>query len=103
MTEKMKKCPECGEIKPLKSGFYETTRKGIYQVPCKVCKCAHSRADYHKKSKRKNRKFTLEEKVIFQLGVSVGEGRAKNVQRAINIQMRANRQLFKIIQEMDNE
>jgi len=34
----MKKCPKCGEVKPLKTGFYTNrARNSGYQSECKEC------------------------------------------------------------------
>lgn len=43
MTESMKKCPKCGEVKPLSEYHKNKNRKDGLQVWCKSCRCVMDR------------------------------------------------------------
>jgi len=102
---KEKKCKGCGYIKPMETGFYKAaTTKDGRQGCCKVCVKIKARAkakEKHHRNRPERREFTETEKIIFRLGVLEGEKRSQDIQRAVNIQQRANIRLFEVIQDMD--
>ena len=99
-----KKCVTCKKTKPLVTEFQKNkANKDGYRGQCRVCvTCARAKNISQKKEATRDRVFTENEKTIFQFGVSVGEQRCRDLQKAINIQMNANRRLFEIIREQDN-
>ena len=51
--------------------------------------------------KRKNRKFTPNERIIFRLGVSVGEDRVNDLEKVIKTLQTANNALVEVLNNAD--
>lgn len=104
--ERKKKCRgACQQIKYMTEFGKDRRRKNGRRNVCKVCTNIRRADNILTKEGRfpTISEFTDNEKTIFMLGVSVGEGRCRDLEKACNIQMRANIRLFEVIREQDKQ
>ncbi len=106
---KERECPGCGIVKDLLDDFGKHPGCKDGHLPtCKDCKKevnmknAKARAVRKLKRETASKEISEENKRFYRLGYMEGAKHCRDLEKTINIQMRANLRLFEVIREKDN-